>query len=192
MDLETFEMLLKEAGLTKRELAKILNKSPQAIYNWGKNQDIPYWVESWLKNYIDLKKCKDELHNVTIEKDILKALSIKIFNRLYHKKLLSKVVYDSDLEQYIYFEFIHPYKDKIIDDISLETEAETKAKEAVAKAPHLDENVNQEIVAAFKEEILKELRKAKEEERIAKKLQEIEQKMQEIQKKLDEQEKKEG
>ena len=185
MDLETFEKMLKEAGLTKRELAKILNKSPQTVYNWGKAQDIPYWVESWLKNYIELKKCKSELNHISLDKEILRALSIKIFNRLYNKNLLSEIVYDSDLERYIYFEFIHPYKDKIINDVPLEAKAEKETKEILEKYPELNEDVKQKLFRPIKNELLKRYREAEEKKAKYLELKKIVEEMEKIKKDIE-------
>ena len=56
MDKIQFKKLLEKASLSQKELSGILNTSNQTINNWGSNgRDIPYWVESWLKNYIKAK-----------------------------------------------------------------------------------------------------------------------------------------
>jgi DNA-binding transcriptional regulator YiaG len=56
MEKEELNNLLKKAGLTKKELSIILDCSPQTINNWGSTQNIPYWVQSWLENYIQSKE----------------------------------------------------------------------------------------------------------------------------------------
>jgi hypothetical protein len=44
--------MLKDAGLTKKKLAQLLEISPHTVNGWGTTKDIPYWLESWLRNYI--------------------------------------------------------------------------------------------------------------------------------------------
>ena len=197
MDWNEFKSKLQKANLNIELFAQMMGKSKSSIYSWS-SRGIPDWVESWLDNYIKAKNCEYSLNELSKEYDLWYKSAMRTFLQLEKKGLLNKVVKHPDDILFITNQ-IKAYKEAYgglldnnpFDDTPLETEAETKAKEVVAKAPNLDEDVKQEIIAAFKEEILKELRKAKEEERIAKKLQEIEQKMQEIQKKLDEQEKKE-
>ncbi len=59
MNKDEFNDLLKQAELTRAEFAKILNTSHQTINNWGSNgRNFPYWVKSWLENYIGYKKYK--------------------------------------------------------------------------------------------------------------------------------------
>jgi len=56
MDKEIFTRLLKEANLNKKELSEILGTSYQGVNNWGTNsRDYPYWVKTWLENYIKAK-----------------------------------------------------------------------------------------------------------------------------------------
>ncbi len=52
MDNKEFKRLLKDAGLTKKGLSEMLQISPHTVNGWGTTKDIPYWVESWLRNYI--------------------------------------------------------------------------------------------------------------------------------------------
>lgn len=62
-----FQSLLKEAKLKKKDLATILGIGQLSVNNWGSSKDIPYWVESWLDNFIKARKfdeakgllCKD-------------------------------------------------------------------------------------------------------------------------------------
>lgn len=64
MEKEEFNKLLKEADLSQKELSNILKTSNQAINNWGSNdREIPYWVKSWLENYIKAK-VSDKIINV--------------------------------------------------------------------------------------------------------------------------------
>ena len=58
MEKEEFKQLLKTAELTKKEFASIIGINFGSINNWGSTQNIPYWVKSWLENYIE--KCKHE------------------------------------------------------------------------------------------------------------------------------------
>jgi DNA-binding transcriptional regulator YiaG len=55
MEKEEFNELLKKATLSKKEFANIIGISSASLNNWGSSQGIPYWVESWLKNYIKAK-----------------------------------------------------------------------------------------------------------------------------------------
>ena len=56
-------MYLKEfreqTGLSQKEFANILGIASQTVNSWGTTQNIPYWVESWLENYIRAKTYKD-------------------------------------------------------------------------------------------------------------------------------------
>lgn len=56
MEKEAFQSLLKEAKLKKKDLATILGIGQLSVNNWGSSKDIPYWVESWLDNFIKAKK----------------------------------------------------------------------------------------------------------------------------------------
>ena len=51
-----FQSLLKEAKLKKKDLATILGIGQLSVNNWGSSKDIPYWVESWLDNFIKARK----------------------------------------------------------------------------------------------------------------------------------------
>ncbi|AYJ81032.1 acyl carrier protein [Aliarcobacter cryaerophilus ATCC 43158] len=55
MEKEEFNELLKNANLSKKEFANILDINPGSLNNWGSSQNIPYWVKSWLENYIKAK-----------------------------------------------------------------------------------------------------------------------------------------
>ena len=55
MDKIKFNKLLEDANLNKKELANLLGCAIQTVNNWGSTQNIPYWVESWLENYIKAK-----------------------------------------------------------------------------------------------------------------------------------------
>ncbi|MCT7505515.1 XRE family transcriptional regulator [Aliarcobacter cryaerophilus] len=56
MTIDEFKQLLKEANLTKREFSELLKISYQGVNNWGTNgREYPYWVKSWLENYIKAK-----------------------------------------------------------------------------------------------------------------------------------------
>ena len=60
MKLAEFNKLLKDSSLTKKELSNLMN-TPQATVNgWGvSGKKIPAWIESWLKNYIELHQWKE-------------------------------------------------------------------------------------------------------------------------------------
>ncbi|MGJ0493296.1 helix-turn-helix domain-containing protein [Aliarcobacter cryaerophilus] len=55
MNYEIFEELLKEANLTKKEFAELVDMNYTSVTNWNKSEKIPSWVKSWLENY---KKAK--------------------------------------------------------------------------------------------------------------------------------------
>ena len=52
---EELKELLKKANINKKELSDILGIAQQTVNCWGTTQNIPYWVESWLENYIKSK-----------------------------------------------------------------------------------------------------------------------------------------
>ena len=57
MDTISFKKLLKNANLTKKELATQLEVSYNTINAWGTNgRGYPYWVKSWLENYVKAKE----------------------------------------------------------------------------------------------------------------------------------------
>ena len=75
MDKETLNELLKKASLSRKDLAEKLNCAQQTINNWGSTQNIPYWVESWLENYIKAKSYEDVKNKIfEIEKIEHKSL----------------------------------------------------------------------------------------------------------------------
>ncbi len=56
MDKIEFKELLKKASLTKKELCESLEVSYNTANAWGNNgRDYPYWLKSWLNNYIKAK-----------------------------------------------------------------------------------------------------------------------------------------
>lgn len=66
--IEEFKQLLKNADLTKREFSELLQISYQGVNNWGTNgREYPYWVKSWLENYIKAKSydmIKDKVYEI--------------------------------------------------------------------------------------------------------------------------------
>lgn len=68
MDKKEFDKLLKIGGFeTKKEFANLFKLNPKSVNNWGTSQNIPYWVESWLNNYIDMQKWKENYINCSNE-----------------------------------------------------------------------------------------------------------------------------
>ena len=60
MDKTLFKELLKKAGLSKKQLASLLDIPYATANSWGNNgRDFPYWVKSWLSLYIENKECKE-------------------------------------------------------------------------------------------------------------------------------------
>lgn len=56
MEKEEFNNLLKEANLSKKEFAGIIDMQYSSVNNWGSSQQFPRWVKSWLENYIKAKE----------------------------------------------------------------------------------------------------------------------------------------
>lgn len=53
---DEFKQLLKNAELSKKDFSELLGTSYQGVNNWGTNgREYPYWVKSWLENYIKAK-----------------------------------------------------------------------------------------------------------------------------------------
>ncbi|TKX31145.1 helix-turn-helix domain-containing protein [Campylobacter estrildidarum] len=54
---DEFKELMFNANLSKKDFAEKLEVSYNAINSWGTNgRDYPYWVKSWLENYIKAQK----------------------------------------------------------------------------------------------------------------------------------------
>ncbi|RDU65593.1 DNA-binding transcriptional regulator [Helicobacter sp. MIT 14-3879] len=53
------KVLLSKANLSKKEFAKMVGISQQSVNNWGSSKNVPYWVKSYLQNYIKLKQYED-------------------------------------------------------------------------------------------------------------------------------------
>ena len=59
MENREFKVLLSKAGLSKKDFAQKLKLNQQSVNNWGSSKEIPYWVKSWLENYVKLKRYED-------------------------------------------------------------------------------------------------------------------------------------
>ena len=59
MKIKEFEKSLEKSNLNKTELAKLLKTSVSTISNWSSRGVAPYWVETWLENYIKAKSYND-------------------------------------------------------------------------------------------------------------------------------------
>ena len=56
MNKQDFTNLLKQADLNRKEFAAKFDVEYSTILNWGNvGKPFPYWVESWLENYIKAK-----------------------------------------------------------------------------------------------------------------------------------------
>ena len=69
MDKRTFKTLLAHANLSKKEFAQMVGISPQSVNNWGCSKEFPYWVQSYLQNYIEVleyRALKERLKEVII------------------------------------------------------------------------------------------------------------------------------
>ncbi len=59
MNKEEFNLLLKQADLSKKEFASIVDMRYSSVNNWGSSQSFPRWVKSWLENYEKAKSYED-------------------------------------------------------------------------------------------------------------------------------------
>lgn len=50
------KILLVRANLSKKDFAKMVGISQQSVNNWGSSKNVPYWVKSYLQNYIKLRQ----------------------------------------------------------------------------------------------------------------------------------------
>lgn len=64
MTKNVFKRLLIEAGFNKKQFAEHLGVAQQTVNCWGITQNIPYWVESWLYNYIKAKQFDDMVESL--------------------------------------------------------------------------------------------------------------------------------
>ena len=48
---ERLNTLFKQAGISKKEFATLLNIHYQSVNAWESTQPAPYWAWSWLENY---------------------------------------------------------------------------------------------------------------------------------------------
>ncbi len=55
MTIDELKSRLKQAGINKKEFARLVGLSYQTVNNWGCSKNIPHWVESWLKLYLQAK-----------------------------------------------------------------------------------------------------------------------------------------
>ena len=56
LDINEFKELMRAAELNKKDFAELLNTSYHCVNNWGTNgREYPYWIKSWLDNYIKAK-----------------------------------------------------------------------------------------------------------------------------------------
>jgi DNA-binding transcriptional regulator YiaG len=56
---QEFKELLNTANIRKKELSIRLGIAQSTVNNWGSSKEIPYWIESWLENYILATKFRD-------------------------------------------------------------------------------------------------------------------------------------
>ena len=59
-----FEELLKRIGINKKEFAELTELSYQTVMNWNNTDNVPKWVKSWIKNYIEAKSYNDVKNKV--------------------------------------------------------------------------------------------------------------------------------
>jgi transcriptional regulator with XRE-family HTH domain len=68
MEYTEFEKLLREAKLSKKKFAELVGMNNGSVSNWKKNDNVPIWVNSWLKFYIEAEKCVDIGDDIKINK----------------------------------------------------------------------------------------------------------------------------
>ncbi|MGI0440181.1 helix-turn-helix domain-containing protein [Helicobacter himalayensis] len=59
MEKREFKVLLARAKLSQKDFAQMVGISPQSVNNWGCSKEFPYWVKSYLENYIELLGYRD-------------------------------------------------------------------------------------------------------------------------------------
>lgn len=59
LDAKELKILLSQADLSKKEFAEMIGISQQSVNNWGSSKNVPYWVKSYLQNYIKLRKYEE-------------------------------------------------------------------------------------------------------------------------------------
>ena len=52
---EEFNLLLKKAGLTKKDFSNISSVSYNTVKMWGHDREVPNWVKPFIENYIKAK-----------------------------------------------------------------------------------------------------------------------------------------
>ena len=74
LGINEFKELMKIADINKKDFAELLGTSYNCVNNWGTNgREYPYWVKSWLENYIKAKSydsIKDkifEIENISVK-----------------------------------------------------------------------------------------------------------------------------
>lgn len=60
---DEFLELLKKAHLNKKEFVELNKLAYSTVGNWSTTNNVPYWVKSWLENYISKKKF-DNIKNI--------------------------------------------------------------------------------------------------------------------------------
>lgn len=73
LDSRELKVLLAQANLSKKEFAEMIGISQQSVNNWGSSKNIPYWVKSYLQNYIKLRKyeaVREKIEELGILKEI--------------------------------------------------------------------------------------------------------------------------
>jgi DNA-binding XRE family transcriptional regulator len=68
---QEFKLLLAKAELRKKDLSLKLGIAQSTVNNWGSSKDIPYWIESWLNNYIMAKKFQEVKRKICDKTEII-------------------------------------------------------------------------------------------------------------------------
>ena len=61
LDLDTFKMMLKKAGFSKKSFSEEVEISLSTVNSWGSANKpaVPSWVSKYLNLYIENKDCKE-------------------------------------------------------------------------------------------------------------------------------------
>jgi pyruvate/2-oxoacid:ferredoxin oxidoreductase beta subunit len=95
MDNLEFKKLLVNAKLTKKEFSQIFNISQTTVNGWGTSgKGFPYWVKSWLENYIELQQVKEELTRYKLEEE-----KEELIERVSRDSSHSKIIRIEDLKE---------------------------------------------------------------------------------------------
>lgn len=87
---EHFTAKLKKLGLSKKDFAKLTGIPYNTVNNWSDlKRPIPLWVESWLKNYTQMKELQEK-SELTPSEELLQ--DIGRFGTLFNDKKVNLIL----------------------------------------------------------------------------------------------------